>query len=138
MFYDILKKRVPEEKIQFKKKVIRTEEMDDKVTIYCEDGTFYTGDILIGADGAHSGVRKSLYKQMDEQGILPKVDLKAFSIGHTAVVGVASVADPKKYPKFKQETSDFSQILYGGSANVSQFFVNGTTFIYRSNLPPYK
>ncbi|KAF9100434.1 hypothetical protein BGX27_000407 [Mortierella sp. AM989] len=115
-FYDILKKRVPEHKISFNKKITRTEEKDGKVHIYCSDDTSYTGDILIGADGAHSGVRQSLYKHMDEKGILPKSDLEAFSIGHTAIVGVAT-STPEKYPQLKEETSNFNQILYEGSGN---------------------
>ncbi|KAF9171939.1 hypothetical protein BGX20_006649 [Mortierella sp. AD010] len=115
-FYELLQKRVPVHKISFNKKIVRTEEKESKVHIYCSDDTSYSGDILIGADGAHSGVRKSLYEQLDEQGILPKSDLEAFSVGHTAIVGVAT-STPEKYPQLKEEGSNFNQILYEGSGN---------------------
>ncbi|KAG0009213.1 hypothetical protein BGZ80_002626 [Entomortierella chlamydospora] len=115
-FYELLQKRVPVHKISFNKKIVRTEEKEGKVHIYCSDDTSYSGDVLIGADGAHSGVRKSLYEQLDEQGILPKSDLEAFSVGHTAIVGVAT-STPEKYPQLKEEDANFSQILYEGSGN---------------------
>ncbi|KAF9175870.1 hypothetical protein BGX20_009268, partial [Mortierella sp. AD010] len=115
--YEILLKRVPEHKISFKKKVVQTEEKDDKVHIHCSDGTSYTGDILIGADGAYSEVRKSMYKTMDEKGILPKEDLEDFAVNYTTIVGVASSSDYEKYPKLKDDYSSFSQIIYGDGSN---------------------
>ncbi|KAG0000624.1 hypothetical protein BGZ79_005723 [Entomortierella chlamydospora] len=116
-FYEILLKRVPAHKISFKKKVVRTEEKDGKVTIYCSDDTSYTGDILVGADGAHSETRQNLYKNMDEKGILPKSDLEDFSIGHTTIVGVAAPSNPEKYPQLKSERVIFDQILYEGGCS---------------------
>ncbi|KAF9350057.1 hypothetical protein BGX26_011706 [Mortierella sp. AD094] len=115
--YEILLRRVPVHKISFKKKVLRTEEKDGKVHIHCSDNTSYAGDILVGADGAYSGVRQSMYRRMDEKGILPKSDLEDFSIGYTTIVGVATPSNPGKYPKLRDEYSSFNQILYGGSSN---------------------
>ncbi|RHZ50373.1 FAD-dependent oxidoreductase [Aspergillus thermomutatus] len=37
------------------------EESDYGVTAYFKDGTTFTGDIIVGADGAHSAVRKQLF-----------------------------------------------------------------------------
>ncbi|KAF9109075.1 hypothetical protein BGX27_008027 [Mortierella sp. AM989] len=116
-FYDILRKRVPDHRISFKKKVLRTEEKEGKVTIHCSDNTSYTGDILVGADGAYSGVRQSMYKRMDDKGILPKSDLEDFSIGYTTIVGVATPLNPEKYPQLKEENASFNQVLYEGGAN---------------------
>ncbi|KAF9994184.1 hypothetical protein BGZ79_001093 [Entomortierella chlamydospora] len=116
-FYEILCRRVPTHKISFKKKVLRSEEKEGKIHIYCSDNTVYSGDILIGADGAYSGVRQSLYKQMNAKGILPKEDLEAFSIGYTVIVGVANPSNSEKYPQLKEEGSSFSQVLYEGSSN---------------------
>lgn len=42
------------------KKVSGITNTNDGVTISCADGTSYTGSILIGADGAHSQVRKQM------------------------------------------------------------------------------
>ncbi|KAF9429957.1 hypothetical protein BGZ76_001044 [Entomortierella beljakovae] len=115
-FYEILRRRVPTEKISFKKKILMTKEEDGKVTIHCSDNTTYTGDILIGADGAYSGVRQSMYKDMRNKGLLPKEDFEDFSIGYTVVVGVAK-ADPKRYPSLKESHAKFRQMIFDGSSN---------------------
>ncbi|KAF9352885.1 hypothetical protein BGX26_009323 [Mortierella sp. AD094] len=112
-FYEILRKRVPEHKISFGKKIINTEEKDGKVYIYCSDDTTYSGDILVGADGAYSGVRQSMYKHLDKKGILPKSDLEDFSINHITLFGLAIPSNPEKYPQLKDEHSSFNQVCYG-------------------------
>ncbi|KAF9161948.1 hypothetical protein BGX20_001934 [Mortierella sp. AD010] len=117
--YEILLRRVPAHKMTFRKKVLRIEESDSKVTIYCSDDTSYTGDILVGADGTYSEVRQNMYKRMDEKGLLPKSDLEEFSIGYTTIVGVATPPNPEKYPQLSAEHSCFNQILYKNGANAS-------------------
>ncbi|KAF9365947.1 hypothetical protein BGX34_007306 [Mortierella sp. NVP85] len=109
--YNLLLSQVPSEKISFGKKVLRTMEKNNKVHIFCSDGTSYEGDILIGADGAYSGVRQSLYKWMDEKGVLPATDLENFSIGFVSMVGVAEPKDPEKYPQLKDPFSHFSVVV---------------------------
>ncbi|KAF9997936.1 hypothetical protein BGZ79_008382 [Entomortierella chlamydospora] len=74
-------------------------------------------DILVGADGGYSGVRQSMYKLMDEKGVLPKEDLEDFTINYTTIVGVATPSNPEKYPKLKDEYSSFSQVIYGDGSN---------------------
>ncbi|KAF8978929.1 hypothetical protein BGZ46_006004 [Entomortierella lignicola] len=113
----ILRNRVPAHKITFKKKVLSTEEKDGKVTVHFSDNTSHTGDILVGADGAHSGVRQNLYKHMEEKGILPESDKEDFSVGYTTIVGVATPPNPEKYPQLKEEYTKFSQVLFGGGDN---------------------
>ncbi|KAF9101991.1 hypothetical protein BGX27_011233 [Mortierella sp. AM989] len=118
-FYDILLKRVPAHKISFKKRVLRIEEKEGKTHIHCSDDSSYTGDIVVGADGAHSGVRQAMYKHMDEQSILPKSDLEDFAIGYVNIVGVAKPSNPEKYPQFKEEYSTFNQVVYGDGASAN-------------------
>ncbi|KAF9412100.1 hypothetical protein BGZ76_005232, partial [Entomortierella beljakovae] len=115
-FYDILRRRVPDEKISFKKKILKAEEKEGKAIVHCSDNTVYTADILIGADGAYSGVRQSMYKEMEIKGLLPKEDLEDFSIGYTVTVGVAK-ADPKKYPMLNESRSKFNQVIFNGDSN---------------------
>ncbi|KAF9998228.1 hypothetical protein BGZ80_000833 [Entomortierella chlamydospora] len=116
-FYEILRKRVPEHKISFKKKVLHIEEKEGKVHIHCSDNTAYSGDILAGADGAYSGVRQSMYKLMNEKGILPKEDLEDFVINYTNIVGVATPSNLEKYPKLKEGDKIFNQVIYGDGGN---------------------
>ncbi|KAF9436496.1 hypothetical protein BGZ76_003751 [Entomortierella beljakovae] len=116
-FYEILRKRIPADKISFKKKVLDIKEEKEKVTIRCSDDTTYTGDILIGADGAYSAVRQAMYKQMGDKGIrLPKEDLEDFNIGYTVVVGVAK-GDLEKQPFLEETRKKFCQLLFDGNSN---------------------
>ncbi|KAF9540551.1 hypothetical protein EC957_003989 [Mortierella hygrophila] len=57
------------------------------------DNTTVHRDILVGADGAHSGVRKHLYKTLDEQGLLPKGDTKNMNKGYMSFVGTTLPLD---------------------------------------------
>ncbi|KAI7824074.1 hypothetical protein BC939DRAFT_152841 [Gamsiella multidivaricata] len=109
--YELLLKQVPPEKISLGKKVLRTETKEGKIHIYCADNTTYEGDLLVGSDGAYSGVRQSLFKQMMEEGVLPKIDQENLSIGYVSMVGVATAMDPEKYPQLKDNFCHFSQVL---------------------------
>ncbi|KAF9355561.1 hypothetical protein BGX26_006408 [Mortierella sp. AD094] len=111
--YELLLSQVPAEKIGLNKKVIHTDEFEDRVVVHCSDGTTYEGEILIGADGAYSGVRQSLYKRLNEQGLLPKTDLDNFSIGYTIMVGVADPKEPEKYPALNDPSSRFPIVIGG-------------------------
>ncbi|KAF9365955.1 hypothetical protein BGX34_007314 [Mortierella sp. NVP85] len=105
--YEVFLRHVPHHKISFGKKVLRTVEENDRISIHCADGTVYEGDIVVGADGTYSGVRQSLYKSMDAAGILPKSDLKDFDIGSVIMVGVARTTDLDKFPALKDNFSHF-------------------------------
>ncbi|WAH53369.1 FAD-dependent urate hydroxylase HpxO [Pseudescherichia vulneris] len=45
------------ERVQFGKRVVRTEESDAGVTVWFTDGTTANGDFVIAADGSHSALR---------------------------------------------------------------------------------
>lgn len=49
-------------KVLTKKRVERVTTTDDGVLVQTADGSTYRGDILIGADGIHSTVRKEMWK----------------------------------------------------------------------------
>ncbi|KAI7817027.1 hypothetical protein BC939DRAFT_467178 [Gamsiella multidivaricata] len=115
--YELFRKQVPANKNSLNKKVDRMEEKDGKVFIHCSDDTVYEGDILVGADGAYSGVRRSLYDQLDKMGLLPKEDPERMSIGYVTMVGVAGPQSPDKYPQLKDEFSHFSHMLRNDSSS---------------------
>lgn len=49
-------------KIVLGQKVVGVEHADDGVTVRCEDGSSYHGDVLAGADGVHSKTREILWE----------------------------------------------------------------------------
>ncbi|KAG0217018.1 hypothetical protein B0O80DRAFT_500814 [Mortierella sp. GBAus27b] len=122
-FYDILRGRIPPRRISYGKRVLRTEEKNDKIYIYCSDGTSYEGDILVGADGANSSVRQSLYKRMERDGHLPKSDSENSTTTYVSMVGVADIADTNKFPQVKDSLSHYSQVLGKDSRSWGVFSV---------------
>ncbi|MCJ1379202.1 hypothetical protein MMC17_002302 [Xylographa soralifera] len=51
--------------VQFRKRLVEVNESGEKVTVHFEDGTLATGDILVGAEGTRSVVRKHILKGQD-------------------------------------------------------------------------
>ncbi|KAF9193304.1 hypothetical protein BGZ50_007564 [Haplosporangium sp. Z 11] len=109
--YDLMLSRVPKEKILMNKKLLSIEQNALGVMIRCSDNTTYHGDILIGADGAYSGVRQSLYKKMSEKNVLPKSDSTDMELGYIAMVGVTEPQDPKKIPELLESKTNFRLVL---------------------------
>ncbi|KAF9924891.1 hypothetical protein FBU30_005234 [Linnemannia zychae] len=104
--YDLLYKQIPPHKIHLAKKVLSFQQNHEGVMVRFSDNTSVHGDILVGADGAHSAVRQHLYKTLGKQGLLPKADTKAMNKGYISVVGTTDPLDPVKYPSLLAEDSD--------------------------------
>jgi len=51
-------------RILLNKRVSRIEQGHDGITVYCQDGTEYEGDVVVGADGVHSAVRGEMWRHM--------------------------------------------------------------------------
>ncbi|KAF8982511.1 hypothetical protein BGZ46_001123 [Entomortierella lignicola] len=111
--YDLIRCRVPAHKISMGKKVVRTKEENDKVTVYCSDDTTYECSILVGADGAYSTVRQSMYKDLEELGKIPSSDKEDFSVGFVTMVGVANPPNPEKYPELSDKRRTHFRLLLG-------------------------
>ncbi|KAF9351036.1 hypothetical protein BGX26_010864 [Mortierella sp. AD094] len=111
--HDILRKRVPAYKISMGKKVLRTREHGDRVSVYCSDNTEYECSILVGADGAYSAVRQSMYKQLEGKGNLPLCDKDALSIGFITMVGVSNPTNPEKYPELSDKSRTHFRLTIG-------------------------
>ncbi|KAG0342025.1 hypothetical protein BG000_007218 [Podila horticola] len=105
--YDLLRRRVPAERIHMSKKVYCFDQDDYGVTIHCADNTSYHGDILIGADGAHSNVRRHLYKTLKAAGKLPRSDDIPLSFWCGCLVGQTEELDPEEFPHLKLPLSQF-------------------------------
>ncbi|KAG0013119.1 hypothetical protein BGZ80_011274 [Entomortierella chlamydospora] len=118
--YDMIRRRVPPHKISLGKKVLRSKEHDNKVTIYCSDNTEYECRILVGADGAYSAVRQNMYKELDEQCSLPLVDKEDFSIGYITMVGVSNPPNPEKYPQLAEKDRCRFHVTIGDNNNSIQ------------------
>ncbi|KAF8925185.1 hypothetical protein BGZ58_001060 [Dissophora ornata] len=113
--YQLLLSKVPPSKIHFSKRVMSMEQNKEGVMIRCSDGTTYHGDLLVGADGAYSGVRQGLYKLMQKDNLLPVEDTEELSKGFICMVGTTDPLDPKEYPGLEDERSCANVIIGKGS-----------------------
>ena len=58
---ELLLKNFPTEHLHLGKRVKQLIEIDDKIQLYFEDGTSHQTNVLIGADGIHSVIRKHFF-----------------------------------------------------------------------------
>lgn len=109
--YDLLWCQIPKEKIQMNKKVVSMKQNDEGVVIRCSDNTSYHGDILVGADGAHSAVREQLFKDLKKKNKLPRSDDVPLPFTSICIVGQTEILDPEEFPDLKLPHSKFNTIL---------------------------
>ncbi|KAF9954679.1 hypothetical protein BGZ72_004407 [Mortierella alpina] len=114
--YDLMLAQVPANKIQFGKKVLSLQQNENGAMLRFSDNSTHHGDIIIGADGAYSGVRQSLYKELSEKGELPKSDSEGLSLNYLCMLGTSDPMDPVQYPKLKDHSSHLTQIMGDGTA----------------------
>ncbi|KAF9896587.1 hypothetical protein BX616_007163, partial [Lobosporangium transversale] len=93
------------------KKILSTVQGDLGVQIRCSDGSFADGDILVGADGAYSGVRQNLYEQLKKEGKLPSCDDKALPYSCVCLVGQSSPMDPSVVPELTNPLCHYKNIV---------------------------
>lgn len=73
-------------KILTGKKVVSVRTLTDGVEVQCEDGSKFTGDIVAGADGVHSRIRREMWRHAESDGALKHLqnDVKGkILISHT-------------------------------------------------------
>jgi 2-polyprenyl-6-methoxyphenol hydroxylase-like FAD-dependent oxidoreductase len=121
-FYNVLLSKIPKERIHWGKRVVQFHQSQDGVQVECQDNldditgseatVIYKGDILIGADGAYSAIRRGLYDGMIKQGIqLPAEDLEGLRFDSNCVIGTTEVLSEEEYPALKKKSGDFHVIL---------------------------
>jgi hypothetical protein len=109
--YNMLFSKTPSHKLHLGKKLLSFEQDQDGVKVQFDDGSIVEGDILVGADGAHSSVRQHLYKTLDKQGLLPKCDTESMNKGYISLLGTTDPLDPTKYPILTARHSEISFII---------------------------
>ncbi|KAF9154280.1 hypothetical protein BG015_001393 [Linnemannia schmuckeri] len=121
MLYDVLRRQIPKERFHLGRKVVSISQQDDVdkncnpgkggVTIEFQDGSTVRGGILVGADGAYSVVRQSLYSQLKEKNVLPASDDVPLPFNVVCLVGQTKPLDPEMYPYLKLEDCQFIRTL---------------------------
>ncbi|KAG0251059.1 hypothetical protein DFQ27_009028 [Actinomortierella ambigua] len=108
---EVLARHVPSEKIHWNKRILSTMQNNNGAMVRVADGTTYDGDIIIGADGAYSAVRQSLYKNMAAKGLkVDKNDAGPLRFDLFCVLGVTKPLGDK-YPVLNEPTARMDVIL---------------------------
>ncbi|KAG0303153.1 hypothetical protein BGZ98_006955 [Dissophora globulifera] len=113
-FYRLLLSKIPPGRIHFNKRVLSVGQSDTGALIRCADGWTHEGDLVIGADGAYSAVRQSLYGRLEKEGKLPKSDTQSLNVGYSCMVGTTLPQDPEKYPILKDNFANFGVVVAEG------------------------
>ncbi|KAF9199539.1 hypothetical protein BGZ59_003912, partial [Podila verticillata] len=108
--YCLLLRHNPQENVLFGKRILSFKQSDETVNIRCSHNSFYNGDILMGADGAHSAVRQVLYRQLKKDKKLPAKDDVSLPYGCVCLAGQTTVLDPEELPALKSDISDFNSV----------------------------
>ncbi|KAF9195123.1 hypothetical protein BGZ51_004550 [Haplosporangium sp. Z 767] len=109
--HSILMSLIPEEKIHLNKRVLSHVETGEGIIIRTSDNKTHQGHILVGADGAYSGVRQSLYEQLDKLGQLPASDKKPMTYSSVCLVGQTQPMDEKEYAHINDELCRYEVIM---------------------------
>ncbi|KAG0214005.1 hypothetical protein B0O80DRAFT_457230 [Mortierella sp. GBAus27b] len=113
--YDLLLSKIPADKVHFGKKVLSIRHpQEGGVVIHCSDNSSYLGDIVVGADGAYSAVRQSIYKTLGERNELPIKDTLGLKIGYMTMVGTTDPLSEDEYKDLKDDFTHFSFIIGKG------------------------
>ncbi|KAG0262213.1 hypothetical protein DFQ27_002497 [Actinomortierella ambigua] len=119
----IIRKLVPEEKILFGKKVLDIQQDANGVRVSCGDNSDYSGDVLIGADGAYSSVRQAMYKKLHDEGRVPADDMSDPPFNTLCLVGVTEPLPAGSFEYIEGESRS-EAMVYSGHPYVSMFFSN--------------
>ncbi|KAF9978882.1 hypothetical protein BGZ73_008884 [Actinomortierella ambigua] len=116
--HEIMNKLIPEGKILYGRKVTSVQQNDEGALVICGGNEVFHGDVVVGADGAYSSVRSSLYKQLKAKGQLPKEDDTDPPFSTLCLVGVT-----RPLPPGAVEVEDgrvrFEGVIYQGLPYVS-------------------
>ncbi|ORY96055.1 hypothetical protein BCR41DRAFT_402155 [Lobosporangium transversale] len=111
-FHDLLFRQIPSNKIFLGKRVVSIKQsLENGVQLQFSDKTIAEGDILVGADGAYSAVRQSLYDSLKSEGQLPASDDGALPFTCVCLAGQTKPMDPEKYPELADPKCHFTSVI---------------------------
>lgn len=102
--YRLLLSRISPNNIITGKRVSDIEQNQDGVLVRCSDNSVFTGDILVGADGAYSCVRRCLYRDLRTIKQLPKSDMAPLAFDHHCLVGKCGMTLVRIEPRLSLHT----------------------------------
>ncbi|KAM0541830.1 hypothetical protein ACHAPJ_013080 [Fusarium lateritium] len=79
------------ERIIVNKKAIQIENLDHAALVHTKDGSIFKGQVVVGADGVRSTVRREMWRtaELKEPEVIPSQDKQNISCEHACVFGTA-------------------------------------------------
>ncbi|KAF9946813.1 hypothetical protein BGZ72_011104, partial [Mortierella alpina] len=112
--FELLLSQIQPHNLIMGKKILSYEENEFGVSVCCSDNTVYSGDILVGADGAYSRVRKNMYKKLRKRGLISKSQQADSPVPCSVCwLGVAQAQNPEKYECLKDPFVNYSTVVGG-------------------------
>ncbi|KAG0349976.1 hypothetical protein BG005_010495 [Podila minutissima] len=111
--HDLLLSHVPKERIHMGKRIESFDQSKENITVRFTDDTTYQGDILVGADGAYSAVRRHMYQALKEKSTLPTTDEQPLPFDCVCLVGQTTELDPEEFPEVNVVDVPFNSVLGG-------------------------
>ncbi|KAI9037688.1 FAD-dependent oxidoreductase [Aspergillus affinis] len=139
----ILYDRFPDKtKIHTIKKVTSVDQLPDGVRVHCEDGSRFAGEIVAGADGVHSKIRREMWLQAERNNGLKNLaaDKKTLSAEYRCLFGMSSpVPGLDSQCQYRAFNKDWSfLVVVGKGRQVFWFAFEKLDKIYRPpNMPRY-
>lgn len=95
------------------KRIESFDQSKENITVRFTDDTTYQGDILVGADGAYSAVRRHMYQALKEKSTLPTTDEQPLPFDCVCLVGQTTELDPEEFPEVNVVDVPFNSVLGG-------------------------
>ncbi|KAJ5545480.1 FAD binding monooxygenase [Penicillium sp. DV-2018c] len=72
--------------------VVRVDHLSNGVQVHTQDGRAYKGDLIVGADGVHSGVRTQMWHLADtlRPGTIRENEKKGMTVSYACIFGVST------------------------------------------------
>jgi len=91
---------IDKSRVLLNKRVQKIDHRCDKVTVHCEDGSSFEGDIVVGADGVFSKIRQEMWRIADQEepGAVPEEDRKSMRAEYQCLFGISKLSGiPESY-----------------------------------------
>ncbi|KAF9114078.1 hypothetical protein BGX27_000209 [Mortierella sp. AM989] len=109
--YDLLFSQLNPVNVVSGKKILWYEENELGVNLCCSDNSIYSGDILVGADGVHSRVRKTMHKILAKKNMLSRSDKEIVRPEYALVTGVTHRQSAERYQCLKDPFVHFCSVV---------------------------
>jgi hypothetical protein len=113
-------------KVLTSKWVTEIEQDESGASVHCKDGSTYTGDIVVGADGIHSAVRGLMQKHIEKSnpGATEK-DSNGISAEYNCIFGIGNPVDGDIFvgDSHRSYAKDHSTLSFVGGGGILYWFL---------------